>query len=133
MVSKPSEKKSKKNRETESCSEIIEQNDAIVEYTETLYSKGHIPVNEEAHSDLKTKNWHRKQWEPSSTIEKKVDNLEKRKRTSETKYTSIDKKVDGLFRRKHRIVKEHTPEPPEGYKRVYHKKTGLTYLKKETE
>jgi len=103
----------------------------ITEYHETLYSIDH--PSKKHKETLK-----RKSWENTSTIEKKVDAIGKKKIVFKQKSAGsdgIEKKVDRLFSskgiRKAKKKKGKAAVVPEGYIAKVNKRTGLTYYKKK--
>ena len=68
---------------------------SIVEYTETLYSKGTEPKNKKSFDQSKIGQWQRTRWENVDTIEKNINGFHENIKKSDT-----DEKVDYLFLKK---------------------------------
>ena len=103
----------------------------ITEYHETLYSSEHP-------SKKGKETWKRRSWESTSTIEKNVNTIDKKKtvyKQTSSGSEDIDRKVDRLLSRKGIKTTEEkegeTSAVPEGYELKVNKKTGLTYYKKK--
>lgn len=103
----------------------------ITEYHETLYSSEHTSKNGK-------ETWKRKSWESTSTIEKNVDAIDKKKivyKQTSAGSDGIERKVDRLFSSKGiktaKKKKDKATVAPEGYISKVNKKTGLTYYKKK--
>ena len=103
----------------------------ITEYHETLYSSDHP-------SKKGKETWKRKSWESTSTIEKNVDAIDKKKivyKQTSAGSDGIERKVDRLFSSKGiktaKKKKDKAIVVPEGYIPKVNKKTGLTYYKKK--
>ena len=103
----------------------------ITEYHETLYSSEHP-------SKKGKETWKRRSWESTSTIEKNVNTIDKKKtvyKQTSSDSEDIDRKVDRLLSRKGIKTTEEkegeTSAVPEGYELKVNKKTGLTYYKKK--
>ena len=103
----------------------------ITEYHETLYSSDHP-------SKKGKETWKRKSWESTSTIEKNIDTIDKKKivyKKTSAGSDGIEKKVDRLFSSKGiKTTKKEsgrTTVAPEGYVAKVNKRTGLTYYKKK--
>jgi len=103
----------------------------ITEYHETLYSSEH--PSKKGKETLR-----RKSWESTSTIEKNVDTIDKKKtayKQTSAGSNDIERKVDRLLSSKG--IKTTTKKKvessvvPEGYIPKVNKKTGLTYYKKK--
>ena len=82
--------------------------------------------------------WKQKSWESTSTIEKNVDTINKKKIGYKQKSAGpndIEKKVDRLFSSKGiktaKKKKARATVAPEGYIPKVNKRTGLTYYKKK--
>lgn len=121
----------KQNEEVniETCEETEEL--PITEYHETLYSSDHP-----SKKDKET--WKRRSWESTSTIEKNVDTINKKKigyKQKSAGSNDIEKKVDRLFSSKGiktaKKKKGKAAVVPEDYMPKVNKKTGLTYYKKK--
>jgi len=67
------------------------QPSTIVEYTETLYSKGSELKNKKSFNRNKPRQWQRTRWENVDTIEKNVNGLHK------IEESKIEKKIDNLL------------------------------------
>jgi len=126
----PSEEKIEESSIEKIEDEEIEKT-PITEYNETLYSSDHP-------SKKKQKTYKRNRWESTTTIEKNVDTIDKKKPISiKTSSDSggIENKVDRLFAKKGVKVTggKHEKEfmVPEGYVLKVNKKTGLKYYKKK--
>jgi hypothetical protein len=103
----------------------------ITEYHETLYSSEHTSKNGK-------ETWKRRSWESTSTIEKNVDAIDKKKivyKQTSAGSDGIEKRVDRLFSSKGiktaKKKKDKATVAPEGYISKVNKKTGLTYYKKK--
>ncbi len=101
----------------------------ITEYHETLYSSEHTSKNGK-------ETWKRRSWESTSTIEKNVDAIDKKKtvyKQTSAGSDGIERKVDRLFSSKgiKTAKKDKATVTPEGYIPKVNKKTGLTYYKKK--
>jgi len=103
----------------------------ITEYHETLYSSEHTSKNGK-------ETWKRRSWESTSTIEKNVDAIDKKKivyKQTSAGSDGIERKVDRLFSSKGiktaKKKKDEAAVAPEGYIPKVNKKTGLTYYKKK--
>ena len=103
----------------------------ITEYHETLYSREHP-------SKKGKETWRRRSWESTSTVEKNVDTIDKKKtvyKQTSAGSNDIERKVDNLLSSKgikttdKKKVKSSTV--PEGYIPKVNKKTGLKYYKKK--
>lgn len=113
------------------ASEVIEE-PPITEYHETLYSSEHP-------SKKGKETWRRKSWESTSTIEKNVDTIDKKKtvyKQTSAGSNDLEKKVDKLLSSKGVKTTEKkdtkaTSETPEDYIVKVNKKTGLKYYKKK--
>ena len=121
----------KQNEEVniETCEETEEL--PITEYHETLYSSDHP-------SKKGKETWKRKSWESTSTIEKNVDKIDKKKivhKQMSAGSDRIEKKLDRLFSSKGiktaKKKKGKAAVVPEDYMPKVNKKTGLTYYKKK--
>ena len=111
-------------------SEVTEE-PPITEYHETLYSSEHP-------SKKGKDTWRRRSWESTSTIEKNVDTIDKKKtvyKQTSAGSNDTERKVDNLLSSKgikttdKKIVESSAV--PEGYIPKVNKKTGLTYYKKK--
>jgi len=103
----------------------------ITEYHETLYSSDH-PASKGREP------YKRRSWESASSIEKNVDDIDKKKSASRHIYTGsseIEHKVDRLLSSKGMKTKgakkSKVETIPKGYTVKVNKKTGLTYYKKD--
>ena len=111
-------------------SEVTEE-PPITEYHETLYSSEHP-------SKKGKDTWRRRSWESTSTIEKNVDTIDKKKtvyKQTSAGSNDIEGKVDRLLSNKGIKTtdkkKAESSAVPEGYISKVNKKTGLTYYKKK--
>ena len=103
----------------------------ITEYHETLYSSDH--PSKKGKEALR-----RKSWESTSTIEKNIDTIDKKKtgyKQTSAGSNDIERKVDNLLSIKGIKTtdkkKAESSAAPEGYISKVNKKTGLTYYKKK--
>jgi len=119
----------KKEINIETCEETEEL--PITEHHETLYSSDHP-----SKKDKET--WKRRSWESTSTIEKNVDKIDKKKivhKQMSAGSDRIEKKLDRLFSNKRiktaKKKKGKAAVVPEDYMPKVNKKTGLTYYKKK--
>lgn len=103
----------------------------ITEYHETLYSSDH--PSKKGKETLR-----RKSWESTSTIERNVDMIDKKKtvyKQTSSGSNELEKKVDNLLSNKKIKTKDKkkvkSSTVPKGYIPKVNKKTGLTYYKKK--
>jgi len=111
-------------------SEVTEE-PPITEYHETLYSSEHP-------SKKGKETWRRKSWERTSTIEKNVDTINKKKtvyKQTSAGSNDIERKVDNLLSSKGVKTtdkkKVESSTVPKGYIPKVNKQIGLKYYKKK--
>ena len=110
--------------------------DSLIEYEDTLYTKD-IDPNEKS-EETQEQCWQRQHWETPKEIEQQIDTMDKsmKKHKDHKLVSGVETKVDQLIKKSPQKTKmkksiKKNSDVPEGFEKVVHKKTGLTYYKRK--